>query len=300
LTCVRAAQQICQAKVSGACINSAELTFEPGEVRPGDYKFDIGSGGSCTLVLQALLPALLTAAKPSTITVSGGTHVPGGPPFEFFELTLLPWLRKLGPGLDAHMPRPGFMQMGGGEVRLAITPGAALRPLPAAGPSRLLETGAHIILNDLDAGIARREEKILQQFNPGPLLLKPEFCCFAEQYAQRGQPLGPGNVVMLMVRHEDHVTICATVGERNLKAEKVARRTVNRAVDFIKANVPVCLHLADQLLTPMALAGGGSFLTERVSRHTTTCLDLIAQFMPVKADIRRQSQRGYLLTLERI
>jgi RNA 3'-terminal phosphate cyclase (ATP) len=48
----------------------------PGTIRAGDYRFAIGTAGSCTLVLQTLLPALLMADGPSTLHLSGGTHNP--------------------------------------------------------------------------------------------------------------------------------------------------------------------------------------------------------------------------------
>jgi RNA 3'-terminal phosphate cyclase (ATP) len=41
-------------------------------------------------------------------------------------------------------------------------------------------------------------------------------------------------------------------------------------------------HLADQLLVPMALAGGGSFRTLPPSSHATTNAALIERFLPVR------------------
>ncbi len=40
----------------------ARSSFRPGRLSAGDYSFDIGTAGSCTLVFQTVLPALLTAA----------------------------------------------------------------------------------------------------------------------------------------------------------------------------------------------------------------------------------------------
>ena len=68
LTAVLAAQQVSSAKVRGAEIGSTSLVFEPGEVRPGDYRLAIGTAGSTTLVLQTLLPALLGASSPSRLS----------------------------------------------------------------------------------------------------------------------------------------------------------------------------------------------------------------------------------------
>lgn len=61
LACVRAAQAICNARVSGAELGSRTLSFEPGEVVPGHYHFDVGSAGSTTLVFQTILLPLLAA-----------------------------------------------------------------------------------------------------------------------------------------------------------------------------------------------------------------------------------------------
>ncbi|HNV68424.1 MAG TPA: RNA 3'-terminal phosphate cyclase, partial [Candidatus Ozemobacteraceae bacterium] len=90
LTAVLAAKQLCQAKTNGAEISSQDLTFEPGKVKPGEYTFAIGTAGSATLVLQTVLPPLLTAGKPSHVVLEGGTHNPLSPPFHFVRETFLP------------------------------------------------------------------------------------------------------------------------------------------------------------------------------------------------------------------
>ncbi|ELA5986684.1 RNA 3'-terminal phosphate cyclase, partial [Escherichia coli] len=57
LTAVKAATEICGATVEGAELGSQRLLFRPGTVRGGEYRFAIGSAGSCTLVLQTVLSA---------------------------------------------------------------------------------------------------------------------------------------------------------------------------------------------------------------------------------------------------
>ena len=46
---------------------------------------------------------------------------------------------------------------------------------------------------------------------------------------------------------------------RSKAAEKVAQDACDEVQAHIAAGVPVGIHLADQLLIPMALAGGGRF-----------------------------------------
>src|SRR5918993_5432183 len=56
LTAVQAATHVGRARVEGDVIGSAELSFSPSGVHPGDYTFAVGTAGSATLVLQTVLP----------------------------------------------------------------------------------------------------------------------------------------------------------------------------------------------------------------------------------------------------
>ena len=70
-------------------------------------------------------------------------------------------------------------------------------------------------------------------------------------------------------------------GERGRAAEEVARQAVAEARSWLLAEVPVADHLADQLLLPMALAGGGSFRTVEPSLHAKTNAAIIRRFLAV-------------------
>jgi RNA 3'-terminal phosphate cyclase (ATP) len=56
-------------------------------------------------------------------------------------------------------------------------------------------------------------------------------------------------------------------------------------------------HLADQLLLPFALAGGGSFTTVRPSLHSRTGAEVISRFLDVAIVFEEQEAGGYLVTL---
>src|SRR5205085_9312161 len=60
LTAVEAAKTVGCAEVAGAEMNSQTLEFRPGQLPPGNDSFAVGTAGSATLVLQTVLPALLT------------------------------------------------------------------------------------------------------------------------------------------------------------------------------------------------------------------------------------------------
>jgi hypothetical protein len=93
---------------------SQPLKFEPSNITAGNYNFAIGIAGSCTLVLQAILPVLLVADGPSEVILEGGTHNPYAPPFDFLDQAFLGLINKMGPTVSASLIRPSFYPAGGG------------------------------------------------------------------------------------------------------------------------------------------------------------------------------------------
>ena len=97
LTSVNAAAAISGAEVRGNDFGSQELQFAPGDPTAGQYHFDVGTAGSCTLVLQTILPALAMTEGESVVILKGGTHNPFAPPYDFLVKTFLPLLNRFGP-----------------------------------------------------------------------------------------------------------------------------------------------------------------------------------------------------------
>ncbi len=119
LACVQAAVAVCGGQAEGAELNSQTLVFTPGDVRAGNYRFQIATAGSCLLVLQTVLPALMLADGPSKVELAGGTHNPMAPPFDFLERAFAPLVRRLGVGLE--LPRRG-RRAGGAHHACPIHP----------------------------------------------------------------------------------------------------------------------------------------------------------------------------------
>lgn len=169
LTCVKAAATICDAEVVGAEMHGSELRFTPGELRPGQYEFAVGTAGSAILVLQSVLPPLLVASGPSQLRVSGGTHNPMAPAFEFLERSFLPWIRAMGPEVHVSLTRPGFFPAGGGEICVDIVPVDALAPIDCCERGPLLGVYAEALVAHLPTKLAESELKRLATALDQPL-----------------------------------------------------------------------------------------------------------------------------------
>jgi RNA 3'-terminal phosphate cyclase (ATP) len=86
-------------------------------------------------------------------------------------------------------------------------------------------------------------------------------------------------------------------GEKGQPAEDVARQVVEAAQAYLAAGVPVGEHLADQLLVPLALAGGGSFVTTALSSHGRTNLEVIEQVLGVGATVVQVNDLAWNVTI---
>ena len=122
ISCVYAVRDITDGRCSGVELGSQVLDFEPGEIAGGDFSFDIGSAGSASLVIQTILPPLFLSKESSTVTVTGGTHNPMSPPYDFFERTFLPAIADGGFNVKCRLLKHGFFPAGGGKIKIDVQP----------------------------------------------------------------------------------------------------------------------------------------------------------------------------------
>jgi len=287
VTAVRAAAAISAARVSEAEVGTQALTFEPSGLEGGTYAFAVGTAGSATLVAQTVLFPLLTAADPSTVTVEGGTHNPQAPPFEFLNHAFLPLIHRMGPQVTARLERPGFYPAGGGRLHLRIEPSESLQPLRLTerGPERGRRTIA--LVANLPRHIGEREVLTLHEHLPGGV---------PDRTIRTPNAHSPGNALALLLAFE-HVTAVVTgLGEKGKPAEEVAREVAEAGETFLRSGVPVGPYLADQLLIPLAMAGG-TFITGAPTGHTRTNALVIARFHRRRLSMDRRAD-AYRITAE--
>lgn len=270
LTCVQAAAAISSADVTGASVGSQEITFSPGRVTAGNYHFPIGTAGGTTLVLQAILPALLRASGPSRVCVEGGTHNVAAPPFEFVDRALLPLLNRAGAPVRARLERHGFYPAGGGRVVVEIDPITDPRPLHLPQRGQRCSARAKTIVSRLPRTIAEREADVLCErigLVPGDV-----------EIVSVRDAACPGNAAAVELTYEHVTEVFSVIGEIGKSAERVARELSDEVRDYIAAERPVGPYLADQLMVPLALLAGGSYSTGPLTEHSRTNINTAACF----------------------
>jgi RNA 3'-terminal phosphate cyclase (ATP) len=285
LSAVRAAAAISDAMVSGDQLSSSELDFSPRHAgRPASYAIDVadiagqGSAGSTSLILQTILIPLTLADGPSSLVIRGGTHVEWSPPFDDLLNGYFPALRRIGLHVDGSLKRWGWYPAGQGEIVCNIPgraqPDQGRSPCPIAwldrGALRRI-TGRAVAANlpaHIPQRIADRARACLADLGV-PLHIEP----------QRVTAACPGAGIFLTADYQDMAATFSGHGRLGKTSETVAEEAVAALTEHHAAGAAVELHLADQLLLPLALASGPSvFTVARPTGHLLTNAWTIGQF----------------------
>jgi RNA 3'-terminal phosphate cyclase (ATP) len=250
-------------------------------------------------VLQTIVVPAIVAGRSLRVTVDGGTHNPMAPPFDFLSRVFVPHLRSMGAQIELELERYGFVTgppseprrdrnrdgrergrndrdfydrevKDRGRIVMTIGPGA-LKPVDIVECGEITSRHAVAIVAGLPTHVADRELGVVRErlhFTHGE--------CESREMAG-----GPANLLLIEVERGASRELVTVHGEKGLPAETVATRACNELTAFLDRHVPVGEHLADQLLLPMAVAGGGRFRCAPVTLHATTNIDTIRKFLDV-------------------
>ena len=280
LTAVKALAEITRARVTGAQVGSMELTFEPGPIRRGVYRFDVGTAGSVPLVLQALLPVLAFAPGPVSVEIRGGTDVPMAPTIDYVRYVLLWHLERLGYSVHLELLRRGHYPRGGGIVRVSIeSPPHGFRGLDLVDRGSL--SRVHIVSHAvrLPRHVAERQARSAAS------KIKAELGVDASSYIDWRPPpedrhLGPGSGVLVYAEFERSRIGGDSLGERGKRAEVVGEEAALKLLEDIRTGAALDRHMSDMILVYLALADRPSeFTGAKLTMHARTMLDLLSMMV---------------------
>jgi RNA 3'-terminal phosphate cyclase (ATP) len=277
ITCVNAVSEVSRARVSGNERGSTELVFIPGKINHGTYVFDIKTAGSISLVLQTILPVLLSADGPSHITIKGGTHVPFSPTYHYIAGVFLPILSKIGIIVESTIAAYGFYPKGGGETAFSIFPTRKINGLKINSKGTLLSLNGYSGVSCLPKTIAERQKNaMLKKLGS----LSPNI-----QVIETPSP-GEGTFVFLTGTYKNTPSGFSALGKRGKPAEEVGQEAAEQFLDFHNVKGSLDPYLSDQVLIYLGLSGEvSSFTTSRITQHLLTNVWVIEKFLKVHYEI---------------
>ena len=298
LTCVNAVATITNAEVTGGELGSQTLIFHPHEIRGGNYTFDVAdirpSAGALSLVFQSIALPLSYAKTPSTVTLRGGTHVAWSPSVHYLREIFIPMAAKFGFKGSIKLTRWGWYPKGGGEVIAAVQPTSDWCGVQLGHRGKLQTISGISAASNLPEHIINRQrtqiQKRLAQVD-SPVIID----------RSKGESIGQGTLVFLKAEFENAQAGFSALGARGKRAEDVADEACQALTDFLASNAAIDPHLADQLILPMALGTGESrFTTSRITRHLTTNIWLVQQFLPIQFEVAgAENEAGEIVKIDR-
>lgn len=289
VTAIEAACVVGGGECRGLAVGSGEIEFRPGRVVPGEYHFAVGTAGSTGLVLQTVLLPLAMAGAPSRLVLEGGTHNMLAPPFDFIERTFLPVLAQMGVKATARLVRHGFYPRGGGRIEVDIEPGP-LQPMDCIERGALAAVEARVLFTGLPFAIA---ERMLDRARK-TLVAWPEDTCSVRQLPVEE---GPGIIMILEARYERVTEVVSGFGKLGVSGEQIARTAAARMEGYLASTAFAGPYLADQLILPLALAGGGSFTTVKPSQHLLTAIEVARRFTGRAFALEQNGAGAHLVTV---
>lgn len=290
LAALKAVAAVSGGNLEGGELGATEIRFEPGPIRGGDYEFHVGTAGSISLVLQALLPVVLHADGVCHLHITGGTDVRMAPPWDYLQRVFLPWLAQMGVALRVDSVRHGYYPKGGGEVKLTVQPCARPRSLLAerGGTLQAIEGVAHVAQLPMHIPQRMASAAASHLSHLGAVHIETKVL-------NRSEAFGTGGAMVLVAQTDTGRLGAATVAERGLPAERLGEDAGRALRAELDAGAGVDVHAADQLLIYAAQAREASHFSVRdLTLHAQTVMWLIEQFLPARFHVQSRDGLQYI------
>jgi len=294
LSTLKAVAEICSAETKGLEVASREVEFHPRKIKGGEFNFDIGTAGSCSLLLQCAAPVAAYSDGPVRISVRGGTAVRWSPPMHIVQHVVWAGLNRMGFSGVVRVLRDGYYPKGGGVVEARINPVRGFKSIECekaevSGIRGLSTCGGlprHVAERQADSAlrVIRDEgfEAHIDVATPGKTLT----------------PLSPGSVICLWAEG-DALIGDDGLGERGKTAERVGSEAAQRLIEQIRTGAYVDLHTADNLILPCSLAAGtSSFTVTRLTLHTLTAVEVAKSIIGAKIIVEGSEGKPGRITVE--
>ena len=297
MTGVKAAAELCSGHLEGLAVGSTEFVFKPGKLRVGSFRFDVGTAGSVTLVLQTLIPILAFAPGAVQLEITGGTDVKWSPPIDYVRLVTLPILKKIGYQGELELVRRGHYPKGGGLVRFSTQGPSKLQPLTNARSASISRIHGISHATALPRHVAERQATSAKTWLEGAKLPSPSIDI--EVLDDRSQ-LSPGSGIVLSAENQiGNILGSDALGERGRPAEEVGSTAGRILVEEVESAAMLDRHMGDMIIPYLVLAKGASEVSvSRVTQHTRTNVKVAEWFTGTRLDLEGELDHPGKLRVE--
>jgi len=284
VTAINAVAALCGAEVTGVSVGASSIEFRPGKLVAGRFSFDVGTAGSITLVLQALLPVAAAAPGAIRVRLIGGTDVQWSPPIDYFNRVFLPLMRRLGARAEVEVLRRGYYPRGGGIVEVVVEPTRSWSSLDESERGEIERVRGIAHVSNLPEDVPKRMKHAALRRLHGIPDVKVE-----ERVYHGEEAIGQGGALVLWAESETILLGADSLAKRGKPSERIGEEAAASLRAEIESEATADVHVADQLLVYLARADGPSrFRVRSVSGHLETMMWLIPRFLSCRFAVTRE------------
>jgi RNA 3'-terminal phosphate cyclase (ATP) len=294
VTAINVLADVFNAKVENARIGSSTVRFIPSKsISRDNVRVDIGTAGSITLVLQALIPAVSISGNRLTIELIGGTDVRWSPSIDYVRYVLKQAYSMLGIRFNIEVKRRGYYPVGNGLVYASIEPCSNLSSIELVSAPRM-EPSMISICSNLPKHVADRQIA-------GALALLESNGIRCRSYSSSiEQSSSPGSSILVYASSSDYGPFIGgdAVGERGKRAEDVGREAAMKFIKPYLSNVAVDPYLADMLVVPLSMGSSVSrYMVNEITMHLSTNLHIASMVTGCEYSIKKMNDNQYLVSI---
>ncbi len=293
IAAVRALVEITGGSADGLRIGSKDVEFRPGERMKRKVVLDVGTAGSITLILQALIPAVSLRGGESHMEITGGTDTKWSPSTTYLEKVALPAFELAGVKAKMEVIRRGYYPRGGGLVKVDISPAKPVDSYSYGCPERY---GPRIVsvYSKLPRHVGER------QASSAAMVLERAGLDVVGTEVLEEPSISPGTSVLVYSAGDGpHFVGGDSIGERGVPAEKVGRRAARMFVAEVMRRSCVDVHLSDMLIPLLATQHGRfEFCTSELTSHMETNAYVTRRFIPDAQVKFRRDGEGVWVEIE--
>ena len=282
LASVRALAQICSGQLHGDEIGSRELAFTPHQITTPYLRVNVATAASITLMLQALLPAVLALRAVTTIQFEGGgTDTSRAPTLDYFRHVFLWFLRRIGVDAEVEMIRRGYYPRGGAAIRMKVVARKLDRlELVDRGPLR------HVTLFSLASPVLEKR-KVAERQITGALGALDSLRVPIRSELEYDLSFSVGSALCIVAEFANTVIGSNSLGAVGKRAEEVGKEAAGDFLREFRSSACLDRHMADQILPYLALGGYSSSATvSEVTSHCRTNMWVIENFLDGRFQVR--------------
>lgn len=283
---ISAVAEMTGSQVEGNFTGSSELVFRPGNEQNNHIELNIGTAGSITLVLQAILLTALNHRETLTVDIRGGTNVLWAPPIDSYQQILFPLMARMGVHANVEIKERGFYPRGGGHVIATHKPISRILPMNLDDRGELISVRGICFTQNLSDRISKEIVRSCKH------VMKPFADAEIEIQTTQGDSRGAG--ISLVADFENGKLGSNGLTTREYSAEKTGEDAAKDLIQEMQSGASLDIHTADQLLPYMAMADKkSSFKVSNISRHLLSQMDTLETFLNVKFGVERRDDGYY-------